>query len=112
MACDKKNRNHIDEGEMPKKKEYLLLMELQKHCCEWAWSQYFCQVELFVLHSSCSLQRSRRYHLEQLWYQYYHWSDALLGIDWSHTNLICVVGLQEAKLLAVKQGKKDMNSNM
>lgn len=93
MARDEKTRNSTDEGEPPKKKEYLLIMELF----------YDKTIDIEVGHnlgifthmgrSYCTACIAGfgncRHRSERLWYQYHHWTDERLGIDRPTTLLAC-----------------------
>ena len=85
MKRDEKTRNKTDEGEAPKKQEYLLIMELEYVPTDQHSHGHALGVFTKVLRAYCTScvagQGSCRHIAERLWYQYHYWTPDRLGID-------------------------------
>ena len=93
MARDEKTRKQTDEGEMPKKKEYLLLMEMRYAKTNMIENGhdlgYFVELTRSYCTACVAGQGLCRHRGERLWYQYHHWTDERLGIDRPPTLDVC-----------------------
>ena len=93
MARDEKTRNMTDDGEAPKKQQYLVIMELtykQSNEIEDGHSLgIFVQMGRSYCGGCVAGQGACRHRPERLWYQYHHWTEDRLGIDRPGTLGIC-----------------------
>jgi len=85
MARDEKTRKKTADGEMPKKKEYLLIMELQYKKTDMIENGHDLGIFVKLTQSYCTScvagQGLCRHRGERLWYQYHHWTEERLGVD-------------------------------
>ena len=93
MKRDEKTRNYTDDGEPPKKEEYLLLMKLAYEPTNHFEDKHDLGIFTQLLDSYCTTfvadNGSCRHRCERLWYQYFHWSSDRLGIDRPSTIDAC-----------------------
>ncbi|KAL7523543.1 hypothetical protein ACHAXR_001119, partial [Thalassiosira sp. AJA248-18] len=93
MARDEKTRKETDDGEPPKKKEYLLIMELNYMKTDEMEHRHGLGVFTTMGRSYCAAcvagQGECRHRPERLWYQYHHWTESRLGIDRPSTLDVC-----------------------
>ena len=85
MSRDEKTRNMTKEGEASKKKEYLLLMEMEYKKTNEMHDAHDLGVFVKLRRACCTAcvagQGSCRHRSERLWYQFHHWTEERLGID-------------------------------
>lgn len=93
MARDEKTRSKTDDGQPPKKNEYLLMMELFYKKSDEIELGHSLGVFTTMGRSYCTSciagLGNCRHRSERLWYQYHHWTPERLGIDRPSTLLAC-----------------------
>ena len=93
MARDEKTRSMTDEGEVPKKHQYLVIMELKYEETDEMRDKHSLGVFAELTRSVCVGCVAGKgfcwYRPERLWYQYHHWTEDRLGIDWPSTLGVC-----------------------
>ena len=93
MSTDEKTRKKTYEDEPPKKKEYLVFMELIYKSTNDIENGHglgvFVQMGRTYC-ANCVAGRGKCRHLtERLWYQFHHWTHDRLGIDRPRTLDVC-----------------------
>jgi len=85
MTTDEKNCNNTEDGEAPQKKEYMVLLELDFQPTNMHDTKHSLGIFTTVKRSYCTGcvagQGSCRHRSEQLWFQYYHWTNERLDIN-------------------------------
>ncbi|KAL7534640.1 hypothetical protein ACHAXR_006012, partial [Thalassiosira sp. AJA248-18] len=107
MCTDEKTRNQTAEGEAPKKKEYLVILELEYTPTDEHENGHnlgiFTKLKRKYCTGGCVAgQGACRHMSERLWYQYYHWTEDRLGLERLSTMDTCSWG----------PGRKPLNSDV
>ena len=93
MKKDEKTRNDTNEGEMPEKQQYLVIMELIYKPSDEIEDGHslgiFVRMGRLYCAGCIAGQGSCRHRSESLWHQYHHWTEDRLGIDRPSTLGVC-----------------------
>lgn len=93
MKTDEKTRNQTDDGEMCKRAEYPVILELRYEATSHLDCTHNLGVFVEVLRSYCAQCVAGaglcRHKAERLWFQYHHWTDERHGIDMPSTIKAC-----------------------
>ena len=93
MARDEKTRKETEEGEPPKKMQYLVLMELHYRPTNKTEDGHnlgiFTRIDRSYCGGCVAGSGSCRHRSERLWYQFHHWTPDRLGIDRPSTLGVC-----------------------
>ena len=104
MRTDEKTRNATDDGEPPKKQEYLVMIELFYQETEAMEHNHDLGIFLRLGQTYCAQcvagHTICRHIPERLWYQYHHWTPERFGIDRPSTIDACAWAPGGRKLTA------------
>ena len=93
MARDEKTRNQTADGEAPKKKEYLVIMELFYEPTDEMDDKHDLGIFVRMGHHYCAQcvagQAKCRHLPERLWYQFHQWTPERHGIERPSTIDVC-----------------------
>jgi hypothetical protein len=94
MKRDEKTRSKNDDGEPPKKQEYLVIVELIYKPSDEIEDGHslgiFVEVGRYYCGGGCVAGQGECRHItERLWYQHFHWTEERLGIDRPSTLGLC-----------------------